>query len=132
MFIKILFVLVFAPLEAIYGQCNNEMQTRTAKEYNLNDSLLCIWRADANGCSMGRRFICDSLIKKESIIGMPENILILLFGKPDYDSKDGVLTYGVGLVCDDKKNPVEDASGTELVLTIKNERVTDFGYCIIN
>lgn len=114
------------------AQCNSSLQKKLVQEYHLNDSLLCIWRADTNGCGSARSLIVDSLIKEQVLIGMPEKNFILLFGKPDYNSGDGVLSYGVGLKCDAEKKVLEDAPGLELVLIVKEDRIFSFGYSVIN
>ncbi|MES2850560.1 MAG: hypothetical protein V4685_15985 [Bacteroidota bacterium] len=129
----ILLILFFSINTIAYSQGNLKLEKQIASLYDLNDSLLRIWRADINGCKRERVLIVDSLLANKYIIGMPEKVFLLLFGNPEVYNPEGILTYGIGFTfCDGANKKTEDATGKELVVFIDEGKILRYGFDLID
>lgn len=125
--IFITLVLSFLLTRVLYSQPSNYCKKQLAEYYNLNDSLLTIWRNDKYGCFKKRVLLTDSLILKNSmLIGMPRKVFHFLFGEPENTTADGEFVYYAFAKCDSNFKGLPDSWGSELYVTFIDEKVHSF------
>ena len=109
-------LLLFIPT-IVCGQNKDCLRKELPKYYNLNDSTLKIWREDTSGCKNKRGQYSFSFRRDSLLIGMPVDIVLLLFGNPDENITADVdyhysFLYNCGTACDagNKLKPNEQQS----------------------
>ncbi len=132
--LSFLFFLIFLSGIALYGQPPNCSKKTLADFYNLNDSLLNIWRNDKYGCSQERVMVKELLFEKKAlIIGMPKKAFLALFGEPEERSgEEDILTYYIVAKCDENNKPQSGTWGLEIDVWFVDEEVYSIETIILN
>ena len=124
------FLVGLSSIEA-YSQDSNCIKKSAPVFYGLDSKQLSSWRKDKNGCLGYREKYIASIKKNSLVIGMPQRLFFILFGKADVvNEADAIYVYYCGCKCDRNMNHLEDSDVIQVIFRFSNGKLISVDFSI--